>query len=76
MPYYDFNYNFSYDHYDYAKGIDDLTTLIRSKTGLTDIIVFVDWFYAKDMDQSLLEANLQHLTDLHFNAGSPLQFKT
>ncbi len=28
-----FNWDFFYNHYDYAKGIDDLTNTIRSKTG-------------------------------------------
>ncbi len=35
----------------------------------------MDWFYAEAMDQGLLEANLQHLNDLHRANLSPLQFK-
>ena len=70
-----FEREFFYDHYDYAKGIDDLTNTIRSKTGNYDIIIEVDWFYAEEMNQGLLEANLQRLNDLHRANLSPIQFR-
>ena len=60
-----FAWEFFYDHYDYAKGIDDLTNTIRSKTGIYDIVIYIDWFYAEAMDQGLLEANLYRLNELH-----------
>ena len=70
-----FEMNYNYNHYDYAKGISELTTAIHTQTGLVDIVIYVDWFYAQPMDQVLLENNLNHLTETHRMNNSPLVFK-
>ncbi len=54
--------DYTYDHYDYIKGIDDIANTLKSNWKATEILFQVQMFYMGDLDISDME---DHLTWLH-----------